>query len=205
MIRLGLLLALVVPVALAQRAPRTAAGAQDAPSARYHAGARAFIDGDMAQARAAVDAGLRIAPDHARLQALRDLIEQDQQEQDQQQGGQNRDQAQNQSSGEEGQDGDEGAGGETPDQPPPAEEPEAEQDQTRTTPQDPGQEQEGSDGRDTRQDGDAEPGQAEAMPEGTMSRAQAERILEAVGGEERLLLRELRRAPTRGRRSDKDW
>jgi hypothetical protein len=38
-----------------------------------------------------------------------------------------------------------------------------------------------------------------------MSAAQAERILDAVGGEERLLLRELRRAPTQRRRSDKDW
>ena len=38
-----------------------------------------------------------------------------------------------------------------------------------------------------------------------MSRAQAERILDAVGGEERLLLRELQRRPTRSRRADKDW
>jgi len=38
-----------------------------------------------------------------------------------------------------------------------------------------------------------------------MTRAQAERILDAVGGEEELLLRELRRAPTQRSRSDKDW
>ena len=39
-----------------------------------------------------------------------------------------------------------------------------------------------------------------------MSRAQAERILDAVGGDERLLLRELRRqSQPRARRTDKDW
>lgn len=198
MTRLALVLALLIPVALAQRAPRT----QDVAAERYHAGAQAFIDGDVGRAKTAVDAGLRAAPNNARLQALRDLIEQDQQEQDQQQGGQSSDDAQNQSGGEEGQEGDQGQDGQNPNQTLPPEEAEAEQDRTRTQPQDPGEQQDGN-----RQNGQAGAGQEteEAVPQGEMSRAQAERILEAVGGEERLLLRELRRAPTRGRRTDKDW
>lgn len=200
MTRLALALVLLVPVALAQRAPRT----QDVAAERYHAGAQAYVAGDVARAKTAVDSGLRVAPNNARLQALRDLIEQDQQEQDQQQGSQNSDDAQNQSGGDEGQEGDQGQSGQNPNQPPPPEEPEAEQDETRTQPQDPGQQQ---DGQSNRQNGQAGAGQEaeEAVPQGEMSRAQAERILEAVGGEERLLLRELRRAPTQGRRTDKDW
>ncbi len=203
MTRVFLLLALLVPVALAQRAPQSAAS--DVAVERYHAGAQAFVNGDMARAKAAVDAGLRTAPANARLQALRDLIEQEQEQQDQQQGGQNSDQAQNESDGEEGQPGDQGESGQ--DQPPPPDEPEAEQDQTRTQPQDPGQEQNGDDSQTGRQ-GDGRGGDEDvpaAAEAGEMSQAQAERILDAVGGEERLLLRELRRTPTRSRQSDKDW
>ncbi len=201
MTRFLLLLAVLVPVALAQRAPR---GASDVAVERYHAGAQAFVDGDMARAEQAVDAGLRAAPNNARLRALRDLIEQDQDEQDQQQGGRGSDDAQNESGSEEGEEGDQGQGGQNPNQPPPPDGPEAEQDQTRTQPQDPGQQQGGPGGRGDRQGGQAGD-EAEAVPQGEMSQAQAERILDAVGGEERLLLRELRRAPTRSRRADKDW
>jgi Ca-activated chloride channel family protein len=189
--RWPLALALLVPAALAQRAP----GGAD-PVARYHEGAQAYVDGEMAEARAAVQAGLRADPDNARLQALRDLIEQDREEQDQRQGGRQDPDGENPEQDEQpqgdpgdGQDGEREDGG-----------PEAEADQTQTGPQDPG------DGQ-----GGQRPGQGEAtppggpVPEGQMSRAQAERILEAVGGDERLLLRELRRAPTRARRADKDW
>lgn len=191
MIRLVLALALLVPVALAQRAPRT----PDVAAERYHAGAQAFIAGNVAEARAAVDAGLQAAPDNERLQALRDLIEQEQQ--DDQDGGQSEDA----SEGEEGQEGNPRQNGQNPNQPPPPEGPEAEQDQTRTQPQE--QDGQSEAGRQGGQGGDTDAEAAE--PQGQMTRAQAERILEAVGGEEQLLLRELRRAPTRGRRTDKDW
>ena len=196
-----LLLALAVPVVLAQRAP---GGPSVSATERYHAGAQAFIDGDMARASAAVEAGLQVAPNNARLQALRDLIEQNQDQQDQQQGGQNSDDAQNESGGENEQEGDEGQNGDSQNQPPPPEEPGAEQDQTRTQPQNPGQQQDGQGGRDDAPSTAGQASQADATP-GEMSRAQAERILDAVGGQEQLLLRELRRAPTRGRRTDKDW
>ena len=60
------------------------------------------------------------------------------------------------------------------------------------------------DGQSVGEGGPTPPG-GEAVPEGRMSRAQAERILDAVGGDERLLLRELRPKSSGGRRSDKDW
>ena len=52
--------------------------------------------------------------------------------------------------------------------------------------------------------GDAPPQPQMGEPD-EMTAAQADRILDAVGGEERLLLREIRRAPAQRRRSDKDW
>ena len=185
MTRLALLLA---AVALLAQAPPPGPAASE----RYHAGAQAFIDGDNARALQSVEAGLAVAPDDAKLQALRDLIQQQQDEQDNQDGGQ-QDDAQNSDPGDQGDDGQQGeSGDQPPDQPGDGDDgPEAEQDQTRTaSPQD-------------AQSGEAPPDAARAPDE--MTRAQAERILDAVGGEEQLLLRELRRAPSQRSRSDKDW
>ena len=187
MTRIALLLAAVA--LLAQAPPPSGPSAGDS----YHAGARAFVDGDNARALQAVEAGLRAAPDDAKLQALRDLIQQQQDEQDQQDGGQE-DEAQNQDASDQGEQGDQGDDAESPSQPDRPEDggQEAERDQTRT--QDPSE----------AQAGEAPPQPAGREPD-EMSAAQAERILDAVGGEERLLLRELRRAPAQRRRSDKDW
>lgn len=208
MIRTVLLaLALLVPAALAQRAPD--GSAPPAALDRYHEGAQAYVGGDLERAAAAVRAGLQMAPANPRLQALRDLIEQEQEEQDQQQGGGQNEDEQNPQGGGQGQPDDSGEGESAPGEsgePPPADEPEAEQDQTRTDPQSPGDEP--NDGGSTGQrpgEGGATPQGEGAVPDGQMSRAQAAQILDAVGGDERLLLREIRRAPTRGRRADKDW
>ncbi|WP_420455481.1 hypothetical protein [Rubrivirga sp.] len=179
---------LLAAVALLAQAPPPRG---PSPATQYHLGARAFVDGDNARALAAVEAGLSAAPDDAKLQALRDLIQQQQDEQDQQDGGQ-QDQADNQDAGDQGDEGEQGEDGDRPPESPDEQEgPEAEQDQTRTqAPRDPSS-------------GDAPPPAAGEADE--MTAAQAERILDAVGGEERLLLREIRRAPTQRRRSDKDW
>ena len=182
-------------------------GAVD-PVAKYHEGAQAFIGGDVAAASAAVQAGLAAAPDSERLQKLRDLIEQEQEEQDQRRGGQQDPDGTNQDT--EGERDDEGeSGGSGPNAPPEDEEAGAGRDRTDTqtpTPGDAGGEQDGPDGagRSVGDGGPTPPG-GEAVPEGRMSRAQAERILDAVGGDERLLLRELRPRSSGGRRSDKDW
>ena len=203
------LLALLASAALAQSAGRDAGRRGVDPVAKYHEGARAFIGGDVGQAKAAVQAGLQADPDDQRLQALRDLIEQEQEEQDQRRGGQQDPDAENQDTeGERQDEGGEGGSGQQPAPPDDAGQ-EAEQDQTRTQEPPPG-ESDGGDpgdegaGQSVGEGGPTPPGGA-AVPEGQMSRAQAERILDAVGGDERLLLRELRRSSVRGRRSDKDW
>ncbi|MDT0632401.1 hypothetical protein RQM47_01080 [Rubrivirga sp. S365] len=181
------------------------------PVETYHEGAQAFIEGDVAAASAAVRAGLQAAPGDEKLQKLRDLIEQEQEEQDQRRGGQQDQDAENEDS--EGQRDDEGqSGGEGQQQPPEDDEGGAERDQTDTQTPPPGgggeepddQEGQQSPGRSVGEGGPTPAGDG-AVPEGQMSRAQAERILDAVGGDERLLLRELRRSEARARRTDKDW
>jgi hypothetical protein len=171
--------------------------AQRGPAAdRYHEAARLFIDGETERAAQAADAGLAMAPDNARLQALRDLIRQQEQQDEQNQGDDG--EPQTDDSGEQEQEGegqprDDGAG-ETP--------PEREQAPSDRQ-QPPSQPQDGSDPAD----GDRQPGEAppSAGDPNRMSRDQAERLLEAVAGDERLLLEEMRRAPSRVRRNEKDW
>ena len=189
MTRIALLFAAVALLAQAQT-PRPGAS----PAAQYHTGAQAYIDGDNARALSAVNAGLAVAPDDARLQALRDLIQQQQDEQDNQDGGQQNQQADNSDAADQGDEGDQGENGDQPppNQPDEQDGPEAEADQTGTQPPtDP-------------TSGEAPPQPQMGEPD-EMTAAQADRILDAVGGEERLLLREIRRAPTQRRRSDKDW
>ena len=111
MTRIALLFVAVALLAQAQT-PRSGAS----PAAQYHTGAQAYIDGDNARALSAVNAGLAAAPDDARLQALRDLIQQQQDEQDNQDGGQQNQQADNSDAGDQGDEGDQGENG---DQPPP--------------------------------------------------------------------------------------
>ena len=204
-----LLCALLASAALAQSAGTGVRGVD--PVAKYHQGAQAFIGGDVGQARAAVQAGLQADPDNARLRALRDLIEQEQEEQDQRQGGQqDQDGERQDTEGEREDEGGEGGSGQEQPAPPDESGPEAERDQTQTQEPPPGdvggedeQDRDGA-GQSVGEGGPTPPG-GEAVPEGQMSRAQAERILDAVGGDERLLLRELRRSSVRARRSDKDW
>ena len=188
------------------------AGAADA----YHQGAQLYVDGELGPAEAAVRAGLRVAPTDAKLQALLDLILDDQESQD---GDQNQDP--NGDSGDDGQQGDEGGqDGQPGEQGDSGSEPEEDGDNEQDgTPDEPGETERdgtdqgaGQDGQNDDADGQgARPGeggetpQGEAAAAGQMSRAQAERLLDAVGGDEQLLLRELTRGQSRIRRGDKDW
>ena len=187
--RLIALALLAASVGIAQTRP-----AGPSPSDLYHQGAQLFVDGDDDAALAAVESGLARVPRNARLQALKDLILQNQEEneqQDENQDPQDGDGQQNQDSqdGEqEPQDqGDDSQDGQQDQRPP-----EAEQDGTaQQPPQNPGQ-------------GQPQQPQNAGDPD-EMTAAQAQRLLDAVGGEERLLLREMQRSTGQRRRSDKDW
>ncbi len=177
---------LLASVGIAQTRP-----AGPSPSDLYHQGAKLFVDGDDEPALAAVERGLARAPGDARLQALKDLILQSQEDepQDENQDPQDGDGEQNQDQGGEQDPQDqepEGDGDDQRGQRPP----EAERDGTaQQPPQNPGQPQ---------------PPQGAGKPD-EMTAAQAQRLLDAVGGEERLLLREMQRSTGQHRRSDKDW
>ena len=214
--RLALSLALAAALAavpvLAQRAPTGAA-------ALYHDAAAQYVAGELAPAEAAARQGLRLAPDNAKLQALLDLILQDQENQD---GDQNQDPRgdsgddgqQGEDSGQDGQPGEQGDSGLEPGDDGQNEEDPAggnpdEPDETERDGTDQGAGQDGqnddADGQGARPGEGGETPQGEAAAAGQMSRAQAERLLDAVGGDEQLLLRELTRGQSRIRRGDKDW
>ena len=184
--RLIALALLAATVGIAQTRP-----AGPTPGDLYHRGAGLFVDGDDESALAAVEAGLARAPGDARLQALKDLILQSQEDAPQ-------DEGQDPQDGQGEQNQDQGGEPEPQDQKPQESEdgqqgqrpPEAERDGTaQQPPQNPGQPQ--------------QPQRAGQPDE--MTAAQAQRLLDAVGGEERLLLREMQRSTGQNRRSDKDW
>ena len=211
-------LALAAAVAAAALAPALAQRA--APADKYHQAAGHYVAGDLAPAEAAARAGLALAPDDPKLQALLDLITQDQ---DQQDGDQNQDPEGD--SGDDGQQPDAEPGQDGPPDGGQSGDPDGQDDGAPDgdpgsgEPDDAQTERDGTDqGRNESGENDAaqEPGgrpsdgggdarQGEPGTGGQMSAAQAERLLDAVGGDERLLLRELQRVQTRGRRGSKDW
>ncbi|MFN3597669.1 MAG: hypothetical protein ACK41D_10415 [Rubricoccaceae bacterium] len=164
---LALLAGLAVrPSAHAQRADEPAA------RARYHEGARLYVQGQREAALQAVEAGLALAPDDARLRALRDLLRQEQPP---------------------------GGGGPQPEeQPPDGPDREGEQPQDAPTPDVPAPE-----APPARERAEAHTSQP---PPGPMSREEADRILDAIAGDERLWLEEQRRhARPASPRSLRDW
>ena len=187
--RLAVLAAVLAAPALAQRAaPRGPAAPPEAgpPAAaeRYHEAARLYVDGQNAPALAAAEAAVALAPGDARAVALRDLIRQQQPPSPQSEPPPDPPDDPN-----GGQNPPPETPPETPDRPPPA-------------PQQTPQNRPGSQDPQTPPPGDAPP---PAPGRAGMSREQAERILDAVGGDERLLLRQMRRAPSRVRTNEQDW
>lgn len=173
-----LALALALPAAAQPRAGEPAA------ETRFHDGARLFADGDVEGAISAVDAGLAEAPADARLRALRELLRQQQES-----SGGGGPQPEDPQDGDDPQETppDDGQGdGETPPNPGPPEGP----------PQDDGP-------------GDTPPTDGTGPPpgetRGAMSRAEAEALLDAVGGDERLLLRRQRLRGGGAVRPERDW
>jgi hypothetical protein len=190
----------------------------------YHEAARLYIGGERAAAEAAATHGLRLAPGDPKLQALLDRIRQQEQQQNRggpqsqqqsdpdQQDGQQRQQG---SEGEQQQDERQGQQDQqgAPDQPEeeregtPSDHPEEQQ----PPPEQEARPRPGREGEQPRPEA-RRPGEGEATPEsavpvapGAMTQEEAERILNAVGTEERLLLRRVQRRPGAERRVEKDW
>ena len=179
----------------------------------YHTAAQAYIGGDNAEAEQAAVAGLALAPNDAKLQALLEKIrernpddsggeqEQDKAEQQEDGEGEQQDDAQ---SGEQEQESDESDGEQQNEQ----QQPEGQQQPEEPSEQNPSEQQQGD------AEGEQEPtnpqgGGDTATPfdvkPGEMTRAEAERILRAVESDELELLRDVQRRRARPRYVEKDW
>lgn len=172
----------------------------------YHHAAQRYIAGADAEAEAAALAGLALAPDDARLQALLEQIRQRQQESGGQQGQDESDQQQpGDGPQQQGQEGDEQESDEGEQEQDGEGQPQEPSEQPPGEPQSP---QPGDAGTQGEQNPGA-PGDGAFAPEATepgqMSRAEAERILQAIEADELQLLRDVQRRQSRPRYVEKDW
>ncbi|MDX1531713.1 MAG: hypothetical protein R3362_09325 [Rhodothermales bacterium] len=200
-------LLIVLLTAAAPAAAQSVAG-------HYHRAAQLYIGGENAQAEAAAEAGLALAPNDAKLRALLEKIR----EKNPQQGGSEQsaqDEGDEQQPGESGQPQpdqqgqpqddaqDEGAEPDEQDEGP------AEGEPQDAPPEEDPQEQRksGSSGAEGEQDPNAPGGQqlVQGGEPGGMSRAEAERILQAIEADELELLRDVQRRRARPRFVEKDW
>ena len=195
------------------------AAAQSTADAYFHEAAQAYVDGDEATARRAVTQGLEVAPDDPRLIALREKLREGGRPDGQQ------DSSSTSSDRRSGQQGNESSdetsgGGENPSpsdtEGPTQSGPKASSEGTEpgSRPGSDAQRSDPSDGQrqgagSARRPSDARPTPTRrgrgGRPVDTLSRAQAERFLRALEGQERRLLRQLRPRSTKQQRVEKDW
>lgn len=195
------------------------AAAQSTADAYFHEAAQAYVDGDRATARRAVTQGLEVAPDDPRLIALREKLREGSRPDGQQ------DSSSTTSGRRSGQQGNESSdeaseGGENPS-------PSDTEGPTQSSPQASSEGGEsgsrpGSDAQRSDPSGGQRQGAGSARrpsddrpsptrrgrggrPVDTLSRAQAERFLRALEGQERRLLRQLRPRSAKQQRVEKDW
>lgn len=180
--RLAFLLAMLLaaPLALGQ-----GASVED----RYHEAARLYIDGRTGEARETATRALRDAPDHTRLRALLDLM---------------------QEQPPNGGDGDQPEDGPPQDDPDGAPEPggdEPDEAEPDDAPPDSDQGREGDIGPegDPRDDGQAGGEQPGPAAPGTLTPEEAERILRAIEADERQLLQDVQRRRAPARHTGPDW
>ncbi len=195
------------------------AAGQSTADAYFHEAAQAYVDGDEATARRAVTQGLEVAPDDPRLTALREKLREGRRPDGQQDSssttsGRRSGQQGSESSDEASEDGENPSSSDTegPTQSGPRASSEGAESGSR-----PGSDAQRADpsGRQRRGAGsgrrppDAQPSSARrgrgGRPVDTLSRAQAERFLRALEGQERRLLRQLRPRSTKQQRVEKDW
>lgn len=167
----------------------TSARAQPA-DVYFHDAGQEYIGNALDEALATVSEGLDAYPDDAKLQALKEKLEEERQNQEQQgQGGEGEQEPQEQESEPDEQRGEEQQNEGEPDE---QEEGEEEQEQTGSGEQEGGEEQD-------------EPPQPAPQDPTELSREQAERILQALSNEEEELLRQVQKLPVQPRPVEKDW
>lgn len=175
---------------------------QSTADAYFHRGAQAYVAGNTAAARRAVEQGLKVAPSDPQLVALREKLRQD-----------GRSKGGHDSSSSSGPDSQQDANSSSD-----------EASSGKEEPSESGSEEQAQPGAEDRSTGTSQasgqPSQrpAEASvradtvgrggggrPVDTLSRTQAERLLQALEGQERQLLRRHRTQDAEPRRVEKDW
>ncbi|OZC02994.1 hypothetical protein [Rubricoccus marinus] len=184
-----LALLLAAPLA-AQQFTRTPGATE-----KYHTAAQAHIAGETDRAIQEAEAGLALDPDNAKLKRLLDLLRQQKPPQD----GDDGQQDENSESGDEGDKQQDPGDNGQPEQDDQAKRDGTDQDQNK--PQD---QQDGANGSRPNTPPRNQPGASGDQRGAQMSQAEAQRLLDAVGAEEELLVSKMRR-PTRQRRSERDW
>jgi len=210
-------LALFSPVWAQSVAAQTEAERQ-AGEPYFHEAAQHYVARQKQQALQTVESGLRVAPNHPKLLALKNKLEnqpsanpdQNQGESDEQ-GSQPQNDAQSQQNGspqqgdndaaQTGEQPSPGPGGESGQQGPP-EQPESAPGDERDPDGQPGDD--GNRPSDSQNDGEGR-GDSSGRSGERLSREQAERILQALEGQEKQLLREVQEHEARPRRVEKDW
>lgn len=175
--------------------------ASQSPEEFFHDGARIFVDGNLNEALSVVEAGLETTPGHPKLEALKQLIEEEKEQQSGSEGSQDQDEKNQEEQQDQSEDNDSQQGNQNDDS-------QQEGDQQ--------QEQSGEEGTppppesnqpEQEQQSDSHERQSSAAGENSeeLSRAQALRILQALQNEEEQLLREVQKVKGKARRVEKDW
>ena len=164
----------------------------------FHSGARTYVDARLPEALNYVESGLELEPDNARLRALKEKIEEELENQQQQQGDNNEQSSEDQQNQQDNQEQNSDQEQQESD-----EEQESEQDQQSEEEQQ--QDGEPQEGEESEQEQQNSPDQQMPPDTDQLSKEQAERILQALENEEEKLLREVQKIKGRPRRVEKDW
>jgi len=181
------------------------APADSSADAFFHEGAQQYVAGNRAAAQRAVEEGLSVAPGDPRLEALRQKLEQEGQPQNQADSAQanNQEQSQQNSNSSSSETSEEGQ-----DDPSRSEQEGTAQsgsrDQSSAESSRPGQRSSTAASSGGTRDTQPRPRDG-GTPVDTLSRAQAERLLRALEGQERQLLRRLQTRSADRRSVEKDW
>ena len=184
----------------------------------FHGGAQSYITNNVENARALVDAGLKLYPADEKLKKLDELLKQQQQQQQQQDQNQQQNQNQKQQNQKDQQDQKNQRNQNQPQSKDQQKQDQQKQDQSKQPQKDQGlkDQPKQAQGQKDKQDQQQKPGddqkdgeqqQASAVPAGQMTPEEAKRLLDAQKGEEKVLVMQPpgKEKPENPEHPHKDW
>ncbi|PEN13242.1 hypothetical protein CRI94_11420 [Longibacter salinarum] len=213
---------LVVSSADAQRVGAQTEAERRAGDPYFHEAAQYYVAEQKQPALQAIEEGLSVAPNHPKLRALRNKIREQMgaqprpnnkgpKDEESSQSGENEQEGSSQGQSEGGRsDAPSESSGDRSGAPPdgqngPQGQNESEGESSSENEQARQRGEGGSENQDAAANRDGNGGDVDGDQAGRLSRAQAERILQALEGQEKQLLREVQKREARPRRVEKDW